>query len=156
MIRVIGAAVLIGALFVGARAFVASSGGGDEFSTRLAGQGYSPSLNLDIKINATKHKNGKVTGVSMVPKNFKGKAVELASQDPVELAQPGPNGYWCVNLSLKKVDEITNWLWFVKDVQGGPDQLSYAVGSNITCGSVGTPEQPFEPISSGDFRGEVK
>jgi hypothetical protein len=152
----IGAAVLIGALFVGARAFVGSAGTSDDLSTRLTGQGFSPSLNLDIKINATKHKNGKVTGISMVPRNFKGKVMEVASQDPVELANPGTNGYWCVNLSLRKVDDLTNWIWFVKDVPGGPDQLSYAVGANITCGSVGVPEQPFEPISSGDFKGEVR
>jgi hypothetical protein len=153
MYKIIGVALF--AAIVGYSAYFTKTSGATML--RLTGHGVSPSLNLDVNIAAIKTKAGKVEGQSVVPRNFKGKVVDISSADPVELTPPGAGrDYWCVNVSVKGSSEFSNWLWFIKDVEGGPDLLSFDAGHNLSCATAPAPVQPFEAISSGDFKTDIR
>lgn len=124
-------------------------------SARLTGHGESDNLNIKLTIaavvNANKEIAGGVSGQTIVFKSFKGIVTEVVPPS-------NDKDYWCVNSVVRDVVgyEGYNWLWFVKDVSQGIDQLSSANGIGLSCENVGAPVIPFENLTKGDFKGEVR
>lgn len=147
MFKVIGLALIAGVV-----AFGAYTAQGNGEMMKVNGHATSPSLNLDINISAVKTKGGNVSGQSVIPGNFKGKVTEVAQLE----APAGERNYWCVKLNVEGNEEINSWLWYVKDVNNGADEISYAAGRDLSCSNAGYPVQPFEPVSKGDFKAWVK
>lgn len=112
----------------------------------LTGHVFSSSLNIDLTIDAYRAADGTVRGHTTVQNSFVSVVTEVVA--PLSLID-----YWCIN-SLVEGMPGYNWIWFVKDQLSG-DQITSANGLGLTCAGVGTPVLPFEPITTGDFVGEV-
>ncbi len=115
-------------------------------NTYLTGYGFSTNLNMDASIAVSVAVDNTIRGQTVSQNNFTGNVIELVA--PVGLID-----YWCVNASVNGAPGY-NWIWFVKDLLAG-DQLSFASGFGLTCANVGAPVQPFEPVDTGDFTGEI-
>ncbi len=124
-------------------------------SARLTGHGESTNLNFKITIaaviNANKDIAGGISGQTVTFKSFKGVVTEVV---PPTIDKD----YWCINSIIRDPESAVgiNWIWFVKDVGQAGDQVSFASGLDLNCSNVGEPVQPFEPLTKGDFKGEVR
>lgn len=122
-----------------------------EVQARLAGSAFIGGFGFNLTINTERSDVGLVSGTVTASDVCPGKAVELVSPF-------GVRNFWCVNVIMTTSDcslAGDNVVLFVRDVTGGPDEVSFVGGLTVSCADFDVSPDRWEPVTSGDFVGTV-
>ena len=107
-----------------------------------------------LELTATRHTDGRVTGVWVVP--------DARIGSPVEVVAPSDQyDWWCVNTVVENEPNLEgfNIIIYVRDIGNGLtrfDELGTSGGFGINCTSNPSPSRLFQPLQQGDFRTRVR